>query len=71
MHLDTRFQSCGDFISAEALAELMAEITHTPRDTVEIADPARLVEVTQALYNSLQRLSCPTWPDQDTDHSEP
>jgi hypothetical protein len=35
----------------------MAEITHTPRDTVEIVDPARLAEVALALYNLLQRLS--------------
>jgi aminopeptidase YwaD len=44
-------------LTAEELAELMAEITHTPRDTVEIVDPARLVEVAQALYNLLQHLS--------------
>jgi aminopeptidase YwaD len=44
-------------LTSEELAELMAEITHTPRDTVDIVDPARLVEVAQALYNLLQRLS--------------
>ena len=48
-------------LTAEELAELMAEITHTPRDTVEIVDPARLVEVAQALYNLLQRLAHPAW----------
>ncbi len=44
-------------LTSEELAELMAEITHTPRDTVEIVDPARLAEVALALYNLLQRLS--------------
>jgi aminopeptidase YwaD len=44
-------------LTSEELAELMAEITHTPRDTVEIVDPAKLVDVALALYNLLQRLS--------------
>jgi aminopeptidase YwaD len=48
-------------LTAEELAELMAEITHTPRDNVDIVDPARLVEVAQALYNLLQRLANPAW----------
>lgn len=43
-------------LTAEELAELMAEITHTPNDTVDIVDPARLAEVALALYNLLQNL---------------
>lgn len=43
-------------LTSEELAELMAEITHTPKDTVEIVDPAKLVEVAFALYNLVQRL---------------
>jgi aminopeptidase YwaD len=46
-------------LTSEELAELMAEVTHTPRDTPEIVDPVKLVEVALALYNLLQRLNSP------------
>ncbi len=44
-------------LTSEALAELMGGITHTPRDTPEIIDPARLVEVAEALADLLLRLN--------------
>jgi aminopeptidase YwaD len=44
-------------LTSEALAELMGGITHTPRDTPEIIDPARLVEVAEALADLLRRLN--------------
>ncbi len=43
-------------ITSERLAELMAEITHSPRDRPEIVDPARLVNVALALRDLLLRL---------------
>ena len=36
-------------ITSELLAELMADITHTPKDRLEIVDPAKLVTVALAL----------------------
>jgi aminopeptidase YwaD len=48
-------------VTSELLAELMAEITHTPKDTVEIVDPAKLVTVALALRDLLLHL----------DHQEP
>jgi aminopeptidase YwaD len=42
--------------TAEELSELMATITHTPRDTPEIVDLARLVEVARALESFIKRL---------------
>jgi len=42
--------------TAEEGAELMRTVTHTPLDTPELVDPAKLVEVAQAL-NSLIRSS--------------
>jgi aminopeptidase YwaD len=36
-------------ITSEHLAELMGEITHTPKDTPEIVDVAKLVNVAAAL----------------------
>ena len=44
-------------LTSEALAELMGGITHTPRDTPEIIDPARLVGVAQALADLLLHLN--------------
>ena len=44
-------------LTSEPLAELMGGITHTPRDTPEIIDPARLVEVAEALADLLLRLN--------------
>jgi aminopeptidase YwaD len=40
-------------ITSELLTELMADITHTPKDTVEIVDPAKLVTVAFALRDLL------------------
>ncbi len=36
-------------LTSEMLVELMGEITHTPKDTAEIVDPAKLVQVALAL----------------------
>jgi aminopeptidase YwaD len=44
-------------LTSEALAELMGGITHTPRDTPEIIDPARLVGVAEALADLLLHLN--------------
>jgi aminopeptidase YwaD len=46
-------------ITSELLAELMSEITHTPKDRPEVVDPARLVKVAQALRDLLSRLGQP------------
>ena len=46
-------------VTSELLAELMAEITHTPKDTVEIVDPAKLVTVALALRDLLLHLDRP------------
>jgi aminopeptidase YwaD len=43
-------------LTSERLMELMAEITHTPKDTPEILDPAKLVHVAAALRDLLLRL---------------
>jgi aminopeptidase YwaD len=43
-------------ITSERLMELMAEITHTPKDTPEIIDPAKLVNVAAALRDLLLHL---------------
>jgi aminopeptidase YwaD len=40
-------------LTSERVAELMAEITHTPKDTPEKVDPARLVQVALALRDLL------------------
>ena len=42
--------------TSELLMELMAEITHTPKDTPEMVDAAKLVAVAQALRDLLLRL---------------
>ena len=44
-------------LTSEALAELMGGITHTPRDTPEIIDPDKLVEVAGALADLVLRLN--------------
>ena len=44
-------------LTSELLAELMGGITHTPRDTPEIIDPGKLVEVAEALADLLSRLN--------------
>ena len=36
-------------ITSELLAELMAGITHTPKDRFEIVDPLKLVKIARAL----------------------
>jgi len=36
-------------ITSELMTELMATITHTPKDTLEIVDPAKMVSIAQAL----------------------
>lgn len=46
-------------ITSELLAELMAEITHTPRDTPEIVDPAKLVTAAHAIRDLLLRMDQP------------
>jgi aminopeptidase YwaD len=43
-------------ITSELLAELMAEITHTPKDTPQIVDTAKLVTVSLALRDLLLHL---------------
>ena len=43
-------------ITSELLAELMAEITHTPQDRPEIVDPSKLVINAQALRDLLLQL---------------
>ena len=43
-------------ITSELVSELMAEITHTPKDTPETVDPARLVTVARALRDLLLHL---------------
>ena len=43
-------------MTSELLTELMAEITHTPRDRPEMVDPAKLVEVALALRDLLLAL---------------
>jgi len=40
-------------ITSELLTELMADTTHTPKDTIEIVDPAKLVTVAFALRDLL------------------
>jgi len=42
--------------TSELLAELMAEITHTPNDTPETVDPAKLAQVALALQALIVRL---------------
>jgi aminopeptidase YwaD len=46
-------------VTSELLGELMADITHTPRDTIEIVDPAKLVTVALALRDLLLYLDRP------------
>jgi aminopeptidase YwaD len=43
-------------LTSELWAELLAEITHTPKDTAETVDVAKLVEVAVALRDLLLRL---------------
>jgi aminopeptidase YwaD len=43
-------------ITEESVVELMAEITHTEKDTPEIIDPGKLVENTQALVEIISVL---------------
>ena len=42
-------------ITSSEMAELMRTITHTERDTPEIIDPARLIEVARALNDFVRR----------------
>jgi aminopeptidase YwaD len=44
-------------ITSEELGELMSEITHTPKDTPEIVDVNKLVDVATALCDLLPRLN--------------
>jgi aminopeptidase YwaD len=44
-------------ITSEELGELMSEITHTPKDTPEIVDANKLVDVATALCDLLPRLN--------------
>ena len=43
-------------ITSELLHELMAEITHTPKDTPEIIEPSKLVDVAHALRDLIVQL---------------
>jgi aminopeptidase YwaD len=43
-------------MTSELVAELMAEITHTPRDTPEVVNISRLVQVAHALRDLLSHL---------------
>lgn len=43
-------------ITSELLAELMAKITHTAKDTPEIVDPGKPVTVASALRDLLLEL---------------
>ena len=42
-------------VTAERFSELMATVTHTPRDTPEIVDCGKLVEVAHALRSLITR----------------
>lgn len=44
-------------LTSELVAELMAQITHTPKDTPDTVDPAKLVEVAVALRDLIVRLN--------------
>jgi len=44
-------------ITSELLTELMAEITHTPKDSSEIVDSAKMVSIAKALRDLLLQLS--------------
>jgi aminopeptidase YwaD len=44
-------------ITSELLEELMSEITHTPKDNLEIVDPAKLVNLALALRDLLLHLA--------------
>ena len=44
-------------VTGELLAELMAEITHTPNDTIEIVDPGRLATLALALRGLVLNLA--------------
>ena len=44
-------------LTSELVAELMAEITHTPKDTPDTVDPAKLAEVAVALRDVVVRLA--------------
>ena len=46
-------------VTSDLLGELMAGITHTPKDTIEIVDPAKLVTVALALRDLLLYLDRP------------
>jgi len=41
--------------TAELMPELMRTVTHTRRDTPELVDPARLVELARALEALIRR----------------
>ena len=43
-------------VTSEMVGELLAEITHTPRDTVEIVSPVIVVQAAAALRDLLQGL---------------
>jgi len=49
-------------LTSELAAELMTEIIHTPRDTVEVVDPARLAQAALALRDLLVRLDATLAP---------
>ena len=44
-------------MTTDRLAEVMAEITHSPRDTVDMVDPAKPVVVAQALHDLIGDLA--------------
>ena len=44
-------------ITSELLGELMSEITHTPKDNLEVVDPTKLVTLALALWDLLLHLA--------------
>lgn len=50
-------------ITSERLMELETTVVHTTKDTPEIVDPAKLVEVALALRDLLVQFECNVWRD--------
>jgi aminopeptidase YwaD len=40
-------------MTTDRLAEVMAEITHSPRDTIDLVDPAKPVLVARAMHDPI------------------
>jgi hypothetical protein len=44
-------------MTTDRLAEVMAEITHSPKDTIEMIDPAKPARVAKALHDLIGDLT--------------